>query len=51
MSMTSGISTECFILLPNKNQISEAEQSRAFAREFQADLWCRIMHRLEIKLP
>jgi hypothetical protein len=25
--------------LLNKNQISEAEQSQAFARGFQADLW------------
>jgi hypothetical protein len=30
--------------LLNKNQISEAEQSRAFTRGFQADLWRRIMH-------
>jgi hypothetical protein len=30
--------------LLNKNQISEAEQSRAFAKGFQADLWHQIMH-------
>jgi hypothetical protein len=27
------------------------KQSRAFIRGFQLDLWCRISHRLEIKLP
>jgi hypothetical protein len=37
--------------LLNKNQISEAEQSRAFGRGFQVDLWHWIMHWLEIKLP
>jgi hypothetical protein len=37
--------------LLNKNWISKAEQSQAFARGFQADLWYRIMHWLEIKLP
>jgi hypothetical protein len=37
--------------LLTKNQISEAEQSRVFIRGFQPDLWCRISHRLEIKLP
>jgi hypothetical protein len=37
--------------LLTKNRISEAEQSRAFIRGFQLDLWHRISHRLEIKLP
>jgi hypothetical protein len=37
--------------LLTKNRISEAEQSRAFIRGFQPDLWRRISHRLEIKLP
>jgi hypothetical protein len=37
--------------LLTKNHISEAEQSRAFIRGFQLDLWRRISHRLEIKLP
>jgi hypothetical protein len=37
--------------LSTKNRISEAEQSRAFIRGFQLDLWHRIPHRLEIKLP
>jgi hypothetical protein len=37
--------------LLTKNQISEAEQSRAFVRGFQLDLWCRISRRLKIKLP
>jgi hypothetical protein len=37
--------------LLTKNHISEAEQSRAFTRGFQPDLWCRISRRLEIKLP
>jgi hypothetical protein len=37
--------------LLTKNQISEAEQSWAFIRGFQPDLWCRISHKLEIRLP
>jgi hypothetical protein len=37
--------------LLTKNRISEAEQSRAFTRGFQPDLWHRISRRLEIKLP
>jgi hypothetical protein len=37
--------------LLTKNCISEAEQSRAFIRGFQPDLWRRISRRLEIKLP
>jgi hypothetical protein len=37
--------------LLTKNRISEAEQSRAFIRGFQPDLWRRISHRLKIKLP
>jgi hypothetical protein len=37
--------------LPTKNRISEAEQSRAFIRGFQPDLWHQISRRLEIKLP
>jgi hypothetical protein len=40
--------TQCLL---TKNHISEAEQSRAFTRGFQADLWRRISRRLEIKLP
>jgi hypothetical protein len=38
-------------ILLTKNRISEAEQSQAFTRGFQPDLWCRISRRLEIKLP
>jgi hypothetical protein len=34
-----------------KNRISEAEQSWAFIRGFQLDLWHWISRRLEIKLP
>jgi hypothetical protein len=34
-----------------KNCISKAEQSQAFTRGFQLDLWHRISRRLEIKLP
>jgi hypothetical protein len=37
--------------LLTKNRISEAEQSRAFIRGFQPDLWRRISRRLEINLP
>jgi hypothetical protein len=37
--------------LLTKNQISEAEQSQAFVRGFQLDLWCQISCRLKIKLP
>jgi hypothetical protein len=37
--------------LLTKNCISEAEQSRAFTRGFQLDLWRQISRRLEIKLP
>jgi hypothetical protein len=37
--------------LLTKNRISEAEQSRAFTRGFQPNLWHRISRRLEIKLP
>jgi hypothetical protein len=37
--------------LLTKNYISEAEQSRAFTRGFQLDVWRRISCRLEIKLP
>jgi hypothetical protein len=37
--------------LLTKNRISKAEQSRAFIRGFQPDLWRRISRRLEIKLP
>jgi hypothetical protein len=37
--------------LLTKNRISEAEQSQAFTRGFQLDLWHRISHRLKIKLP
>jgi hypothetical protein len=37
--------------LLTKNRISEAEQSRAFIRGFQPDLWRWISRRLEIKLP
>jgi hypothetical protein len=33
------------------NRISKAEQSRAFIRGFQLDLWRRISHRLKFKLP
>jgi hypothetical protein len=37
--------------LLTKNRISKAEQSRAFIRGFQLDLWRWISHRLKIKLP
>jgi hypothetical protein len=37
--------------LINKNRLSEAEQSRAFVRGFQSDLWKQIVRRLELKLP
>jgi hypothetical protein len=37
--------------LLTKNHISKAEQSQAFTRGFQPDLWHQISHRLEIKLP
>jgi hypothetical protein len=37
--------------LLTKNCISKAEQSRAFTRGFQPDLWRQISRRLEIKLP
>jgi hypothetical protein len=35
--------------LRHKNRISEAEQSRAFVRGFQPELWVRIHRRLELK--
>src|ERR1700679_517663 len=34
-----------------KRRLSDAEQSRAFIRGFQHDLWTRIAHRLELKFP
>ena len=37
--------------LRSKNRLSEAEQSRAFVRGFQPDLWNRIARRLELKFP
>jgi hypothetical protein len=37
--------------LLTKNRISKAEQSRAFTRGFQLDLWRQISRRLKIKLP
>jgi hypothetical protein len=37
--------------LRTKNRISEAEQSRAFVRGFQPDLWNKIARRLELKFP
>jgi hypothetical protein len=37
--------------LLTKNKISETEQSQAFVRGFQPDLWHPIIHRLDIKLP
>jgi hypothetical protein len=37
--------------LRTKNRLSEAEQSRAFVRGFQPDLWNRIARRLELKFP
>ncbi|KIM85117.1 hypothetical protein PILCRDRAFT_5484 [Piloderma croceum F 1598] len=37
--------------LRNKRRLSEAEQSRAFVRGFQPDLWMRISQRLQLKLP
>ena len=37
--------------LRSKNRLSEAEQSRAFVRGFQPDLWNRVVRRLELKLP
>jgi hypothetical protein len=47
---TTGI-LHYYPILLTKNCISEAEQSRAFIRGFQPDLWHRISCRLEIKLP
>jgi hypothetical protein len=37
--------------LRGKSRLSEAEQSRAFVRGFQPDLWSRILQRLQLKLP
>jgi hypothetical protein len=37
--------------LRSKQRLSEAEQSRAFVRGFQPDLWVRISQRLQLKLP
>ena len=37
--------------LRNRQRLSEAEQSRAFVRGFQPDLWSRILRRLELKTP
>ena len=37
--------------LLTKNRLSVAEQSRAFVRGFQPDLWNRILRRLELKMP
>ena len=34
-----------------KNRISPAEQSCAFARGFPPELWNRVAHRLQLKLP
>ncbi len=37
--------------LISKQRLSAAEQSRAFVRGFQPDLWSRISQRLQLKLP
>ena len=37
--------------LIGKTRLSTTEQSRAFARGFQAELWARISQRLQLKLP
>ena len=37
--------------LRSKNRLSESEQSRAFVRGFQPDLWASISQRLQLKLP
>jgi len=37
--------------LRGKQRLSAAEQSRAFVRGFQPDLWSRISQRLQLKLP
>ena len=37
--------------LRSKTRLSEAEQSRAFVRGFQPELWIRISQRLQLKLP
>jgi hypothetical protein len=37
--------------LRSKQRLSAAEQSRAFVRGFQPDLWSRISQRLQLKLP
>ena len=37
--------------LRSKSRLSDAEQSRAFVRGFQPDLWARISQRLQLKLP
>ena len=34
-----------------KNRILPAEQSRAFVRGFPLELWNRVAHRLQLKLP
>jgi hypothetical protein len=37
--------------LISKQRLSEDEQSRAFVRGFQSDLWVRVSQRLQLKLP
>jgi hypothetical protein len=37
--------------LRSKHRLSAAEQSRAYVRGFQPDLWSRISQRLQLKLP
>jgi hypothetical protein len=37
--------------LRSKTRLSDAEQSRAFVRGFQPELWARISQRLQLKLP
>ena len=37
--------------LKRKSRLSDAEQSRAFARGFQAEMWTRVSQRLQLKFP
>lgn len=37
--------------LKSKSRLSDGEQSRAFARGFQADLWAKVEQRLQLKDP
>jgi len=49
--LLSPVSTPSPLFLRGKQRLSAAEQSRAFVRGFQPDLWSRISQRLQLKLP